>query len=602
MRVYLPISLNPFLGEADHDVIVLRTLRLALCLCLGLIPAFGVAFAVGGVFDVLWIRAVATCATGLTLALTYSSKRAQARPLPLLAAYLGGLLVWIGMMAYSSRLMPEVAVGFLFTLFAAGSLLGASVRRVRPLAWYLAVCSIGTVGIGLAVPNPLSDVGVFVLSASATCMVLIIMAYARIREQNAREERDRTLQESEQLALMGSWSHDLRTTRRKWSDGMYRVVGIPPHPGEPPQVIDFVTPQDRSILTDDEERLLRGEAMTVDHRYSICRADGSPRRIHSIVRMITREDGRPLRLVGVAMDITEQAEREEELEQARAAAEDAAALQKSILANMSHEIRTPLTAVIGYSQLLEEEAGDDLRELIVPIRNGGERLLNTLNSVLDLARMEAGQLRINAEPLDVTQEVRTVAGLLQQQAARRGLGLTVEAPEAPLFALADTHALGRSLTNLISNAIKFTAEGSVTVRVACERTSVRIDVADTGRGMSPEFQALLFEPFRQESTGSARSHEGTGLGLTITRRLIDAMGGTISFESEEGIGTTFSILLPAAPPPAQEPAAWIALPAGTRASGEAPEVPRLSPEARPDGHGLWRNPPPGLTGSGRADA
>ncbi len=437
------------------------------------------------------------------------------------------------------------------------------------------------------------------------CVILALVSYARIREQEVREERARMLDETEHLAFMGSWSHNLKTSRREWSDGMYHIMGLTPRQGEPPQVFDYVLAQDRDELIRSEQALLRGAVPTVDRRHTIRRADGSERRIHSIVRLVTASDGRRMRVVGVVTDVTEQAQHEEELMQARAEAEDAAALQKSILANMSHEIRTPLTAVIGYAQLLEEEAGDDLADLVVPIRTGGERLLDTLNSVLDLARMDAGHLEIEAEVLDVAAEVEKVTCLLDQQASAQGLLLLVDAPEAPVYACADAGALGRSLTNLISNAIKFTTKGSVSVHISSEGERVRIDVSDTGRGMSAEFQTRLFEPFRQESTGSARSHEGTGLGLAITQRLIEAMSGTITARSTEGEGATFTVFLPAEGPPAPptpDAVAWISLPQHTRASGETPETPSRLEAQTLSGDGLAGRLPGMVSERERGDA
>ena len=216
---------------------------------------------------------------------------------------------------------------------------------------------------------------------------------------------------------------------------------------------------------------------------------------------------------------------------------------------MSHEIRTPLTAIIGFAQMLSEEVDDDARDLVEPIETGGRRLLGTLNSVLDLARMEAGETDLALAPVDLAAEVREVAQLLRGRADGAGLALVLDVDEEPLWTTADPDALGRVLTNLLSNAVKFTEAGTITLAVGRAGGRAEVVVADTGRGMDAAFLAELFEPFRQASTGWARSHEGTGLGMTITRRLVQAMHGTIAVESAPGQGTRFTVRLPLAPGP-----------------------------------------------------
>ena len=219
-------------------------------------------------------------------------------------------------------------------------------------------------------------------------------------------------------------------------------------------------------------------------------------------------------------------------------------LKDSFLANMSHEIRTPLTGILGFAQVLSTEVDDSQRELVTFIQEGGKRLLNTLNSVLDLAQLQANAIELHEFPMDVCTEVHNSALLLEPMARMQGLDFVVEVPEEPVVSVLDQRCLNRIVSNLVSNAVKFTDAGTITVQVAREKEDALIRVVDTGVGISDQFIPFLFDEFKQESTGLSRSHEGSGLGLAITRRLVELMHGSISAQSEKGAGTTFTVRFP----------------------------------------------------------
>ena len=248
-------------------------------------------------------------------------------------------------------------------------------------------------------------------------------------------------------------------------------------------------------------------------------------------------------------DISERKRYERILQDAKEKAEEVAQLKSTFLANMSHEIRTPLTTVIGYAGVLAEEASDKHREFAQFIRNSGERLMETLNSVLSMAQLEASGVEIQLDVLDVTDEAREIASLFKPLADEKELALRFQAPpepDGPLMAHLDRGALSSILQNLIGNAVKFTEDGSVTVRVSYDTDEVHLHVADTGIGIDPDFVPHLFDEFVQESTGVRRSHEGSGLGLAITKRLVDLMNGRIAVESAKGEGTEFTVSFPRA--------------------------------------------------------
>ena len=247
-------------------------------------------------------------------------------------------------------------------------------------------------------------------------------------------------------------------------------------------------------------------------------------------------------------DISERKRYEQALQDAKERAEEIARLKSAFLANMSHEIRTPLTTVIGYASVLSREALEKHRRFAKLIKSNGKRLMDTLNSVLLLARLEASGEEMDLDLLNVAEEAEEITTLFQPLAEKKNLTLTFEALSAP----EDTHAfLNRGgfssiLQNLVGNAIKFTEDGTVAVRVGSTAAAVQVHVEDTGIGIGAEFAPQLFDKFVQESTGVSRSHEGTGLGLAITKRLAESMNGAISVKSEKGVGTVFTVSFPRA--------------------------------------------------------
>jgi signal transduction histidine kinase len=214
---------------------------------------------------------------------------------------------------------------------------------------------------------------------------------------------------------------------------------------------------------------------------------------------------------------------------------------------MSHEFRTPLTAILGFADVLADEAPPDLQDYAEIIGRGGRRLLDTLDSVLALAQIEAGEMTVSPEPVDLYAEAGRACASLGPLALEKGLEMRLVGE--PACALADRQAVGRILDKLIGNAIKFTSEGSVTVEVGEAEGRVGLRVTDTGAGISAEFLSDLFDEFTQESEGHHRAYEGSGLGLTITKRLVGLMGGEIGVESEKGVGSAFTVALPAAAEP-----------------------------------------------------
>ena len=289
--------------------------------------------------------------------------------------------------------------------------------------------------------------------------------------------------------------------------------------------------------------------------------------------------------VSVARDVEERRAYEHGLleaiqaaEEAREEAEKAAQLKSSILANMSHEIRTPLTAVLGFADILRAEVPEDLKEYADTVHSGGQRLLNTLNDILDLARLDAERAPMAPQDLDVSAVVQEAIGLMVPLAQRKGLGLHLQSAVRSLPAHHSRTSLERVVTNLVGNAIKFTERGEVRVSLHAAEGYFAVRVRDTGVGISDAFLPELYEAFKQESNGHARSHEGTGLGLAITKRLVDLMGGEIRVWSRKDEGTLFEVAFPVRAPQLETLAAPRPLPdLRVPSDGAAPPPPAPPP-------------------------
>ena len=319
-------------------------------------------------------------------------------------------------------------------------------------------------------------------------------------------------------------------------------------------VLDFVDAANAAIFR--EQIRMRADGVGARYEIMLTRADGSQIQCLTNATPIFDSAGRHAGAVGMLTDITERKKDERALIAAKEEAERANRAKSQFLSSMSHELRTPMNAIIGFGQLLSSDPVNPLvdrqRDYVREILRGARHLLSLINEVLDLALVETGKLRLSMEPVGVRDLLRECVALMHPLGRERGIELTViDESACDCFVLADRTRLKQVVLNLLSNAIKYNRHGGH-AHIACTRgaDAVRVAIADTGPGLGHDEATRLFQPF--ERLGAAQTPvEGAGLGLALSRELMDAMGGQIGLESEVGSGCTFWICLPRVEAPAE---------------------------------------------------
>ncbi len=390
-----------------------------------------------------------------------------------------------------------------------------------------------------------------------------VLVIARdITDRHTAEQRERELNSIISNAGEGFWDWNLVTNSLAHNDHWCAIVGY-----EPDELDGTLDDFKRGVFDEDIPAIQaavdacvgQGEPIRMEHRMR--RKDGQIIWVFTRGHVIERDaNGRPTRMAGVLSDISERKAAEHSLEAAKRAAESASQAKSLFVANMSHEIRTPMNGVLGMIQLLEDTPlSEEQKEFLGIAHKSADALLSIINDILDFSKVDAGELRLEEKPFSLFDVVESVIDVSLIAAASKGLDLAWEAmADTPDHIVGDALRVRQILTNLVSNAIKFTEEGCVSVRLEAhsrrngETTHLCLYVTDTGIGIAPQVQQGLFQAFTQADATTSRRYGGTGLGLSICKRLVELMGGTIGVNSAQGVGATFWVRLPVctAPEPA----------------------------------------------------
>jgi len=358
-----------------------------------------------------------------------------------------------------------------------------------------------------------------------------------------------------ELTEAGFWEIDL--TDQEWytsSERTARIFGDPPSEGYRYKLFDHWAvcvkagdPEYAEKAFENYSAAVEGKIPRYDAIYAYKRpVDGTIAWIHAVGEIERDSNGQPLKMYGVTQDITEIRQTQSALEQAKEAAEAATVAKSQFLATMSHEIRTPMNAIIGLTNLaLKTDMTPKQLDYLIKIERSAHSLLGIINDILDFSKIEAGKLNIEEADLNIDIVLDTVSNMISQKAQEKDLEFSIRVDkDVPRNLIGDPVRVGQILTNYCSNAIKFTEKGEILVSVELERefenkVKLRFAVSDTGIGLTPEEKSKLFKSFSQADASTTRKYGGTGLGLTISKRLATLMGGDAWVESEKGKGSIF---------------------------------------------------------------
>lgn len=383
----------------------------------------------------------------------------------------------------------------------------------------------------------------------------------------ALERSEETYARAEAIAHIGSWDWNILTNDLHWTDEIYRIFGRTPQSfaATYPAFLDAIYPDDQQKVIVAVNASVADENVPYSIEHRVVRPDGEIRTVHERGKVYRDNNGKAVRMIGTVHDITERKQLDEELQQHREHLEDlvrertrelelakdqaerANRAKSEFLSRMSHELRTPMNAILGFSQVLEQEnLSQEHLSYVYEIHQAGDHLLELINELLDLARIEAGRLVVAIETVAlhpvIANSMQWVASLPQAKNVR----ISNECEQGARL-LADPTRLKQILVNLLSNAVKYNRDGG-SVRIFCERVGdkrLRLNVADTGAGIADDALARLFMPF--ERLGEEKSGiDGAGIGLALSKRLAELMGGAIGVSSTRGQGSTFWLELPMA--------------------------------------------------------
>jgi PAS domain S-box-containing protein len=361
-------------------------------------------------------------------------------------------------------------------------------------------------------------------------------------------ENESSLRNAQVIAQMGSWEWDMVTQKTKWSDNYYTISGFKSTEVEPSFELfrSRIHPDDVHFLDESLDNLMKDKKPHSLELRSI-QPDGTFKWIQNNISPIV-EDDKLVKLEGVIIDITESKQDELELIKAKEKAEESDRLKSAFLTNMSHEIRTPMNGILGFAELLKEPnlSSDEQQDYIQTMQISGARMLNTINNIIDVSKIESGLTKVDIKETNLNEKIEFTYKFFKPEVEIKGLQLLFKngLPSKEAIIKTDNEKVYAILTNLVKNAIKFTYDGSIEFGYEKKGDYLEFFVKDTGIGVPQNQKEIIFERFRQGSESHNRGYEGSGLGLSIAKSYVEMLGGQIWVDSEEGIGSTFYFTIP----------------------------------------------------------
>jgi PAS domain S-box-containing protein len=377
-----------------------------------------------------------------------------------------------------------------------------------------------------------------------------------ITKRKLAEEKVRQSEERLELALKGTragiWDWDVQTGKTYFDERWAEIVGYNPDELKPDiqTWIDLTHPKDYKRAEELLNKHFAGETENYECQLRMKHKNGHWVWIEGRGHVVEwSREGKPKRMTGTHIDITDRKMAENAIIQSKVLAEQANRAKSEFLANMSHELRTPLNSIIGYSQILNQNPSRNLDEKELKyshnILNSGEHLLELINSILDISKVEAGKMVYEPEMVNLPETIDDIIELVKPLAMKKSIDIRFINNSAIAKVWADRVKFKQILHNLLSNAIKFTPEKEqVKIYLSTGDSIAQISVADSGIGIPAEKLEDIFSPFKQVNSSSSREYEGTGLGLALVKKYVEMHDGEIRVESEEGAGSTFTFTLP----------------------------------------------------------
>ena len=460
------------------------------------------------------------------------------------------------MASYLLTIVAELAFTTYFSVYGLSNMIGHYLKVIAYFLLYRAI-------FVTAIQDPLGTLFKELKQSEQSLIEAKNSVEQQVTERTAALQESEEQVRSQEIRLksilegthVGTWEWNVQTGETMFNERWAEIIGYTLAELEPVSIktwMKFAHPDDLKQSAELLESHFAGELEFYECEARMLHRDGHWVWVHDRGRVASwSDDGKPLLMAGTHQDITRRKELEQSLIEAKEAADAANQAKSEFLANMSHEIRTPMNGVIGMTQLLRfTKLTTEQQEYLDSIELSSESLLQIINDVLDLSKIESGKIELEYAEFSLRKAIEDITTIQISRIYSKQLTLQKDIPvDLPEVVRGDQLRIKQILLNLLSNAVKFTEQGSVTIAVRLleqdmHRALIRLTVSDTGIGIPPEALQKIFKPFEQADTSTTRRFGGTGLGLTICRKLAELMGGTIAVESSPGAGSSFHLEIP----------------------------------------------------------